>query len=108
MFSCIRSFFSKFFLNFVFGVLNVLFLTTSLSTISLKFFKSTGTVFKLPKSKSSTFVLRLFKLVGTLTGLLITSLSTSAFKAITYFLAAKLDVSTPIALSNSFLVAKFV
>ena len=55
--------------TFVFSVLNFVFLTTSLSTTSLNFFKSTGTVFNLPRSKSSTFVFRLFRVVGTLVGL---------------------------------------
>ena len=49
-------------LNFVFSVLNFVSLTTSLSTTSLGFFKSTGTVFNLPKSKSVSFVFKLFKL----------------------------------------------
>ena len=53
--------------TFVFRVLNFLFLTTSLSTTSLNFFKSTGRVFNLPSSESSTLVFKLFKLVGTLT-----------------------------------------
>ena len=45
----------------------------------------------------------LFKLVRTLVNL--ERLSTSAFKAINSFLAAKLDVQMPVAWSNSFLVA---
>ena len=45
------------------------------------------------------------KLVGTLTNLLISSLSTSAFKAIKSFLATKSDVSTPVACFNSILGA---
>ena len=49
-------FFSKLF-TFVFSVLNVVFLTNSLSTTSLNLFKSTGTAFNLPTSKSFTFVL---------------------------------------------------
>ena len=83
-------------------MLNFVFLTTSLSTASLKFFKSTGTVFSLPTSKSPTFVFILFKIVGTLTSLLISSLLTSAFKEMKSFLAAKSDLSTPVAYSNSF------
>ena len=59
------------------------------------FFESTGTVFNLAISKSSVF--KLFKLVGTLTNLLMSYLSTSTFKAIKSFLAAKSDVSTPVA-----------
>ena len=58
------SFFSKLF-TFVYSVLNFVFLTNSLSTTSLNLFKSTGTVFNLPTSKSFTFVFQLFKLVGT-------------------------------------------
>ena len=50
---------------------------------------STGIVFTLPRSKSSTFVVKLFKIVGTLTNLLMSSLSNSTFKAIKSFLAAK-------------------
>ena len=80
--------FSKLF-SFVFSKLDFLFLTTSLSTTSLNFFKSTGKVFNLPTSKSSTFVFKLFKLVGTLVSLLMSSLSTLAFNAIKSFLAAK-------------------
>ena len=53
-----------------------------LSTTSLIAFKSKGTVFKLPTSKSSTFIFNLFKLVGgTLTNLSMPILSTQAFKA---------------------------
>ena len=74
-------FFSKF-ISFAFSLLNVVLLTTSLLTASLKSFKSIGTVFNLPTSKSSTLVFQLFKLVGTLTNLLLSSLSTSAFKGI--------------------------
>ena len=79
-----------------------MFLTTSLSTTSLTFFKSTGTVFNLPTSKSSTTVFKLFRLVGTLVSLLMPVLSMSAFKAIKSFLAAKSDVSMLVACSNSF------
>ena len=75
-----------------------MFITTSLSFTSLNFFKSTGT------PKSSTSVFKLFKLVGTLTNLLMSSLSTSAFEVTKSFLAAKSDVSTPAACSNSFVV----
>ena len=67
---------------FVFSVLNFLFLTTCLFTTSLNCFNSTGTVFILPTSKSSTFVFKVFKLVETLINLLMSSLSTSAFKPI--------------------------
>ena len=67
---------------------------TILSITLLNYFKSIGTVFDLPKSKSSLFVFKLFKLVGILTNLLMSSLSTSDFKAIKSLLAAKLDVST--------------
>ena len=52
--------------TFVFSVLKFVFLTTSLSTTLPNFFKSTGANFNLPTSKSSTFVFKLFKLVGTL------------------------------------------
>ena len=38
-------------------------------------------VFNLPKSKASTFVLKLFKLVGSITNLIMSSLSDSVFKA---------------------------
>ena len=54
-------FFFKLF-TFAFSVLNFLFLATSLSTTSFTFFTFTGIVFSLPKSKSSAFVFRLFKL----------------------------------------------
>ena len=68
--------------------------------LSLLFFKSTGAAFNLPTSISSTFDFKLMTLVGTLITLLMSILSTSAFKAIKYFLAAKSDVSTPVALSH--------
>ena len=83
-------------LTFVFIVLKSVFLTTSLSTTSLVF-KSIGTVFNLPTSKSSTFVSELLKLVGTLTSLAISNLSSSAFKPKKSFLPAKSDISTPVA-----------
>ena len=70
--------------------MNFAFLMTSFYTTSLK---STETVFNLPTSKSSTFIFKLFKLVGTLVSLLLSSLSTAAFKVIKSFLAAKSDVS---------------
>ena len=57
----------------VFSVLNFVFLTTSLSTVLLNFFNSTGTVFNLPRYKLFTFVFILFRLVGTLTSLLMSS-----------------------------------
>ena len=85
-------------------VLNFVFLATSLSTTSLNFVKSNGAVFSLLPSKLSTFVFKSFKLVGTLTSLSISNLSTSAFKAKKSFLAAKSDVSMPVACSNSFVV----
>ena len=77
--------------TFIFSMLNFAFLT-SLSTTLVIFFKSTGTVFNLPTSKSSTFVYKLFKPVRTLVSLLMSNLPTSAFKAMKYFLAAKADV----------------
>ena len=77
-------------------MLNYVILITSLATTSLNVFKSAGTVFNLPTSKSSTFVFELLKIVETLTNLLMSSLSISAFKAIKSFLAAKLDVLKPV------------
>ena len=47
-----------------------------------------GAVFDSATSKSSTLVFKSFKSVGTLANLLISSLSTSASKAIKAFLAA--------------------
>ena len=70
--------------------------------ISLNFVKSTETVFNLATSKSYIFVFKLFKLLVTLINLVMSSLRTSAFKLRKSFLAAKSDVSTPIAWSNSF------
>ena len=93
-------FFYKLF-TFVFSVLNFVFLTTSLSTTSLKVFKATVTVFNLPTSKSFTFVFKLFKLIETI-NLLLFSLPTSAFKTMKSFLAAKSDASTPVAWSYFF------
>ena len=77
----------------------------SLLTMSLIFLKSTGTGLNLSAPESSTFVFKLFKLLGTLTNLLISSLTISALKAINSLLAAKLNVSAPVASSNSYLVA---
>ena len=68
-------FFFKLF-TFVTSLLNFLFLTYSLCATSLNTLKSTGTVFNLPTSKSFTFVLKLFKQVGTLVNLLMSNLST--------------------------------
>ena len=89
-------FFFKLF-AFVFSVLNFVFLTTSLSIKSLNLFKPTQTVFNIPTSKSSTFVFKLFKLLGILTSLLMFDLPPSAFQAIKSFLASKSDVLTPVA-----------
>ena len=73
-------------------------LTTSLSTtLHNLIFSSLQEQFK-----SSTFVSKLFKLVGTLTNLLMSRLSISAFKATKSFLAAKKDVSILVACSNFF------
>ena len=72
-------------LLFIFSVLIFSFSKTLLSTVSLNVFKSTGSVFNFPISKSSTFVLKLFRLVGTLTSLIISYLSTSDFIAIKCF-----------------------
>ena len=99
-------FFSKLFI-FVFSVLSVAFLATSLSVTSLNSFKSTGTIFDLPTSKLSTFVFKLFKIAETLINLLMLNLSTSASKTIKSFLAAQSDVSRPVAWSNYLLVAWF-
>ena len=93
--------FSKLF-TFVFSVLNFVISTKSLSTTLLNFFKPRGTVFKLSTSKSSYFVSKLFKLLGTLPNLLLSSLSTSDLKAMKPSLAAKSDVLTPVSWSHSF------
>ena len=66
-------------------MLNFVFLTTSLFATSFTFVKSTGTAFILLTSKSSTFVFKVFKLVGALTNLAMPNLPTSAFKAIKSF-----------------------
>ena len=66
-----------------------------------------GTVFNLTTSKSSTFIFKFIKSVRTLAGFLMSSLSTSAFKAIKSLLTAKLDVSTPVTSFNCYLVAQF-
>ena len=79
---------------YVLIVSNFMFLITSLSTASMNFFKSSGTIFKLATSKSSIFVFKLFKLLGKLTNLAMSKLSTSAFKAIKSF-SAKSDASLP-------------
>ena len=59
-------------------MLDFVFLATLLSTSSLNFFKSAGIVFSLPASKSTSFVFKLFELVGTLVSLLMSNLPTSA------------------------------
>ena len=75
-----------------------MFLTSSVSTTSPNFFN-------LPISKSYTFVFKLLKLVRTLPSLLMSSLLTSAFETMKYFLTAKSDVSMPLTSFNSFSVA---
>ena len=67
-----------------------MFLITSLLATSLNFFRPVETVFNFSSSKSFTFVFKLIKSVGTLTSLLISSLSTRAFKATKFLLAANL------------------
>ena len=64
--------------------MNFVVLKTSLSTKSFNFVKSSGIVFN-SSFKSSAFIFKLFKLVVTLTSLLVSSPSTSAFKSIKYF-----------------------
>ena len=83
-------------------MLNFVFLATLLSTASLNFYNSIGTVFNIPTSKLSTFVFKAFKLVETLSNFLKPSLSTSTFKAIKSFLEVKSDVSTNVASPNFF------
>ena len=82
--------------------MNFIFVTTSLSTAWLNLFKATGAVCNLLTSKPSTFVFKSFKLVEILSNLVISNLSSSVFKARKSFLAAKSDVSTPVAWSNYF------
>ena len=82
--------------------MNFIFLITSLSIAWLNLFKATGAVCNLLTSKPSTFVFKSFKMVEILTNLVMSNLSSSAFKARKSFLAAKSDVSTPLAWSNSF------
>ena len=88
--------------TFELSLLNFDFLTTSLLTTSRNSFKSTGTVFNLSTSKSSTSISKLLKPVTTLTNLLMSSLSATPFQAIKLLLAAKLDVSTPVTSFNYF------
>ena len=95
----LRIFFSKLF-TFVLSVLNFEFLTASLSTTSLVFFKSAGTLFYLPTSNSSIIAFKLINLVGELASFLMSNLSISAFKP------SKSDGSAPVAWSNSFLASK--
>ena len=91
----------------MFSVLNFVFLTTSLLSVSLEFFRSTGTAFCWPTPKSSIFVFKLFELVGTEINLLMPCLSTSAFKATKSFLAAKLDLLTPVAFCTFLILLSF-
>ena len=68
-------------------------MTISLLTASLNFFKSKGRVFNLPTSRSSFFVFILFEPGGTLSNLLISSLSSSTpLLQRKLLLVAKLDV----------------
>ena len=96
-------FFSKL-LTFELSLLNFEFLTTSLLTTSPNSFKSTGKVFNLSTSKSSTYIFKLSRPVRTLTNLLMSSLSTTPFQAIKLltYLAAKLGVSTSVTSFNYF------
>ena len=89
--------------TFELSLLNFEFLTTSLLTTTPNSFKSTGKVFNLLTSKSSTSILKLSRPVKTLTNLLSSSLSTTHFQAIKSLtnLAAKLHL-TPITPFNYF------
>ena len=71
--------------TFAFSLLLTVFSITSLFTEWLNFLKHIRTICNSPTSKTSTFVFQLFKLVGTLTNLLMSSLSVSAFNAIKHF-----------------------
>ena len=82
-----------------------MFLTTLLSTTSFRFFISRGLVLNLPTVNSSTFDYNVLKLVETLAFLSMSNLSTLPFKATKAFLAARSDVSMPVACSDSFLLA---
>ena len=88
-------------------LLNIVYFKSSCNIffnhISLSFFEFTRTVLNLSASKSFTFIFELFKQLGTLTNLLISTFSTSAFKVIKSLLTAKLDLSILEASSNSFL-----
>ena len=90
--------------TFELSLLNFEFLTTSLLTTSPNSFKSTGKVFNLSTSKSSTYIFKLSRPVRTLTNLLMSSLSTTPFQAIKLLtnLAAKLGVSTSVTSFNYF------
>ena len=97
LFERIKEVATGFFPEFVFdfSMLKFVFSTTFLLTISLNFFKSIGTVF------SFAYVFKLSKLVKT-TNLLMLRLTASVFKSIIPFLAAKIDVSLPVAIVNYF------
>ena len=69
---------------------------------SLHDFKFGATVFSLSTSNSSSFVFEFFKLLGKLTNLFLSILSTLAVKSIKSLLAVKLDVSAPVASFHSF------
>ena len=73
-----------------------------LFTKSLNFYGSIGTVFKLQTFWLSAFLFKSFKAAGTLTNLLISNLSASAFKAIKSLLPAKLNIVTPVTSFDSF------
>ena len=87
---------------FILSVLIFGFFETFLLTTFLIFLEVLRTLVTLLTSKLSTFVIKLFKLVGKLIYLATFSLSTSAFKVIKTCLAAKSDVLTSVGCFNSF------
>ena len=74
----------------------------SLATASLNFFRSAEQFSIYQHLNHLLLFYKCFKLVATTVSLLMSSLSASAFKAIKPFLAAKADVSMPVACCNSF------
>ena len=81
------------------------FLTAFLLTTSLNLFKSVETSFNLSTSNLSTLLLKLFEPLDTFSNLSMSSLSISDFKLVKSVFLGNFDVSKPVTLFKSGLVA---
>ena len=79
----------------------IVFLTTSLSTTTLNFFKSTGIGFNLPTFTLATLLFKLFEALGTIFNSSISNSSTSDFKLDKSYFLENFDVSRPAAFLKS-------